>query len=261
MSFKKSTEKYIQEATIKHKGLYSYEKTEYINNKSSIDIICLKHGIFKQNAKSHLSGRGCPKCFGTPKLTIDKFIAKSIAKHQDRYDYSLITEYKGNKVKVSIRCRIHNEFFWQTPNSHMRGQGCPICRESSGEAIISNILIQKKINFKRQFKINTCKNIRALPFDFAIFDNNNNLKLLIEFQGQQHYRGDAFNFSKPDSLEKIQKRDKIKVDFCEVNKIPLLIIPYYEKDNIASIIETKFENSMIKHLCYEYNELQYNFQL
>ena len=61
----------------------------------------------------------------TAKLTTEKFKEKAIAKHGDRYDYSLV-EYVNNKTKVKIICRIH-WIFWQTPDNHHRGQGCPEC--------------------------------------------------------------------------------------------------------------------------------------
>jgi len=58
----KTQEKYIQEATEKHKGLYSYENTIYIRSKDKIIITCKEHGNFEQQASSHLFGTGCPKC-------------------------------------------------------------------------------------------------------------------------------------------------------------------------------------------------------
>ena len=38
------------------------------------------------------------------------------------------------------------------------------------------------------------------------------------------------------NFRKIQERDKIKNKYCEDNHIKLLRIPYYEKENIDSII-------------------------
>jgi glutaredoxin len=60
------------------------------------------------------------------KLTKEEFIEKAIAKHSDKYDYSLIEEYKGNKVKVPIICKKHGVFM-QRPNDHLNGNGCPDC--------------------------------------------------------------------------------------------------------------------------------------
>lgn len=53
-----------------------------------------------------------------------KFIKKSQEIH-NKYDYSKV-EYVDSKTKVCIICPTHGEF-WQTPNSHLSGHGCPVC--------------------------------------------------------------------------------------------------------------------------------------
>lgn len=58
--------------------------------------------------------------------TKEQFIADAISVHGDKYDYSNV-EYKTNATKVCIICPKHGEF-WQTPNDHLRGRGCPVCK-------------------------------------------------------------------------------------------------------------------------------------
>ena len=53
------------------------------------------------------------------------FIQKAHKIHGDKYDYCKV-EYVNNNTKVFIICPIHGEF-WQTPNHHLSGQGCPKC--------------------------------------------------------------------------------------------------------------------------------------
>lgn len=57
--------------------------------------------------------------------TTSEFIEKAIAKHGNLYDYSL-SEYKGIRNKLAIICSKHGVFY-QVPNSHLRGVGCPKC--------------------------------------------------------------------------------------------------------------------------------------
>lgn len=59
------------------------------------------------------------------KLTLCEFIKKSNKKHNNIYDYSLVN-YKNHRTKIRIICHDHG-IFEQTPNSHLRGSGCPIC--------------------------------------------------------------------------------------------------------------------------------------
>jgi len=44
------------------------------------------------------------------------------------YDYSQIVEYNGNKQKLPIVCKEHGVFMMST-NDHLRGHGCPKCRD------------------------------------------------------------------------------------------------------------------------------------
>ena len=59
------------------------------------------------------------------KLTTEEFIAKAKAVHGDRYDYSKV-EYVDYRAIVSIICSKHGEF-WQRPDIHLQGKGCPRC--------------------------------------------------------------------------------------------------------------------------------------
>ena len=57
--------------------------------------------------------------------TTEKFIEEAKEAHGCKYDYSN-TEYLGYYSKLRIICPQHGEF-WQMPNNHLNGQGCPIC--------------------------------------------------------------------------------------------------------------------------------------
>lgn len=59
------------------------------------------------------------------KLTLEIFIEKARKVHGYKYDYSK-SEYKGSDEKMKIICPIHGEF-WQTPHSHLNGNGCKKC--------------------------------------------------------------------------------------------------------------------------------------
>lgn len=58
--------------------------------------------------------------------TREQFIEDAKRIHNNEYDYSKV-EYINNKVEVCIICPKHGEFF-QRPDRHLQGQGCPICR-------------------------------------------------------------------------------------------------------------------------------------
>ena len=63
------------------------------------------------------------------KVTTSEFVQKAAEIHGVVYDYSMV-EYVNSKIKVTIICSDHGKFF-QTPNDHLSGHGCPKCMNRS----------------------------------------------------------------------------------------------------------------------------------
>ena len=131
---KKTNKQFIEEANIRHDFKYDYSKTQYINKREKVCIICPIHGEFWQEASSHLKGCGCPKCGKESSqkrqsLNTEQFIERAKKVHGNKYDYSK-TEYINSSTKVCIICPIHGEF-WQRPTEHLRGRGCKKCGDLS----------------------------------------------------------------------------------------------------------------------------------
>ena len=126
---KNTTDIFIEKARKVHGEKYDYSKVEYTTNKKKVCIICPEHGEFWQDPHNHLKGKGCPVCgdgiHKPAKYTTNTFIAAAKAVHGDKYDYSKV-EYITEKHKVRIICPEHGEF-WQTPDKHLQGNGCPKC--------------------------------------------------------------------------------------------------------------------------------------
>lgn len=122
-------------------------------------------------------------------------------------------------------------------SGHTRSCGCI---DSVGESKISNILNEFHINFKTECTFNKCKDKHKLPFDFGIYNLNNELTGLIEFDGKQHFEVCRFNgMTHEKALESFktgQIHDQIKNQFCKTNNIPLLRIKYTDIDNVRTIV-------------------------
>lgn len=144
---KLTTSEFIERATEVHNGKYDYSKVNYVNNSTKVCIICPEHGEFWQTPNGHLLGKGCHICArinGAKNRTYStkKFIDKARLIHGNKYDYSK-TIYKGVRTKVCIICPIHGEF-WQVPNYHIDGCGCPECgKDSHHKHLMSNSKIYK----------------------------------------------------------------------------------------------------------------------
>lgn len=122
----KSTAKdFVEKARKIHGDNYDYSKVEYINNHTPVCIICPEHGPFWQKPAHHLRGHKCPKCVGGVPYSKKDFIEKANEIHNWKYDYSQV-EYVNAQTKVTIICPEHGPFE-QTPNSHINGNGCPVC--------------------------------------------------------------------------------------------------------------------------------------
>jgi hypothetical protein len=224
----------IDKFNIKHNNFYDYSLVKYNGTDSNINIICPLHGIFEQKPHHHLTGHGCQECKNVKKLTNEKFIEKSKIIHGDKYDYSLV-EYINNRNKLKIICQIHGEFN-VTSNDHLSKKvGCPTCKESKGEIQIRQYLIENNIKFIPQKRFYECRNINPLPFDFYLPD----LNMCIEYDGEQHFEIIP-HWGGSDGLIKIEKKDKIKTNYCFKNNIELIRIKY--SDDILSKLKFMFKN-------------------
>lgn len=227
---------WIEKANNVHSFKYDYSKTIYKDSRSSVLIICLKHGKFEQRANDHLQGAGCSKC-KIENLPQNQFksqaqwIEEANEIHDNKFDYSKVI-YKGWLEKVIIICPKHGEFEQQA-GSHLQGFGCPVCKESQGEKKIRKYLDLNNIEYILQYKSNDCRHIRVLPFDFYLPAYN----LLIEFDGIQHYKLVEL-FGGIPTFELIKLKDKIKTQYTIDNNIKLLRISYLEIDNIETILKS-----------------------
>lgn len=118
------------------------------------------------------------------------------------------------------------------------------CVQSFGELKIKELLRKNNIKYLSNYTFKDClsdKN-RKLKYDFAIFDNLNNLKYLIEFDGVQHFICQNRGWATLELFEGQQKRDRIKDKYCFENKIPIIRIPYVML-NFFTLDDIKIETS------------------
>lgn len=121
-------------------------------------------------------------------------------------------------------CGRHTEV---TSNCLMQGKtiSCGCIKKSYGEEKIQNLLEQMNINYIPQYRFIDCRYKNPLPFDFAIFNSNNQLIALIEYQGDVHFKITG-GWNDASHLELVQKRDEIKRQYCNLNNIKLIEILY-----------------------------------
>lgn len=170
----------------------------------------------KDNAEGHIGEH-----WGN--LTIESCVKKG-----NDYYYNCICDC-GNKVQV-----LGKRLFSKTTTS------CG-CINSKANEEMAKILTKYNIPFKREYRFEDCRDKACLPFDFALFNNQDELIGLIENNGDQHYSARGTQWNTPERLIYTQKHDYIKQKFAEDSGIPLLIIPYqYFKELEKFLITSDF---------------------
>lgn len=224
---KYTTEEFIKKSREVHGDKYDYSKAKYVGWRKKVKIICPIHGEFEQIPFDHLRGHGCIKCMGdeiskNKTKPYDLFLESALKKHNFKYKYDINT-YVNRNTKMKIICPIHGEF-WQTPSNHLRGQGCPYCKDSLLEKEVENILTENNIIFIKKCTSSKLKWLGRQHLDFYLPEYN----IAIECQGIQHYEPRE-KFGGEKEFNNVVNRDNIKKEKCFKNKISIL---YYSSEYI-----------------------------
>ena len=136
-------EGFVIAATNKHNGVYLYDKVNYVNPKTPVEITCKIHGNFMCSPTNHIQGQGCKQCAYEKLIQLPRFQPKPLATfiqdaikvHGDKFDYSYV-EYKGAKISVLLQCKAHPETLYrQQPSNHLSGQNpCLKCGHATSKA-------------------------------------------------------------------------------------------------------------------------------
>ena len=231
-SYSKLTNRKVDEWMTQNKKQFKRigEYTGYDNNISFECLTC--NNTWDVSFSNVKKIKQCPYCYGNKKLTsedVDSWLS------DNNIPLERIGEYVRYHDHTLMRC-LKCEHTWGASIAHIKsGKGCPNCASSKGEIAIYNILKKYGIEFKKEYKFEDCRDKLPLSFDFAIL-NKGDVALLIEHDGLQHYKAIGY-FGGEEGFKVIQRRDKIKNDYCERNNIRLLRIPIWEFDNIEGILK------------------------
>ena len=161
------TQEFAQKSNALHNNKYNYNKTDYKNSYTKVEIVCKDHGVFTQRPKDHLrSGglhTGCPKC-GDHKAarsrtkSTDYFLEKARSIHGDKFDYSRVN-YKHTHKNVKIICKKHSLEFEVTPSNFFGNiHNCPECFKE----------INQNIRLSLEEFVKECREIHKDLYDYSI---------------------------------------------------------------------------------------------
>ena len=217
---------------VKNRG-YKLLSENYDSVIGKILIECPRGHIIEMQLNNFTSGKGCKVCANNVKHSYD-YIRKQIEK-EDGYKL-LSTDYINGYEKLLIQC--NKGHIYEAPyNSFRSGHRCPHCPQISlGENKIKEVLESKNIDFISQHHLKDCIYKSKLYFDFYLRQYNT----CIEYDGRQHFEpvkwGNMTQEEANNEFKEVQIRDEIKNKYCQLNGIKLIIIPYWEFNNIESIL-------------------------
>ena len=252
------TREFIQKARLIHGDKYEYKFVKYINSKIKVCLICHRHGEFWITPDSLCNAKsGCKLC-GLNKQevdTLDDFIKKSVEVHGNLYDYSKAI-YINNRTKIEIICPIQGHgSFWQIPDNHLKGCGCPMCLNKC-ESYVGEWLKDNNFMFKYHQKVDIIKIKDNIEIDYII--SYNGIDYWIEYNGIQHYMYvEHFHRDNIENFKDQLRRDEKVKNYCYKNNIFLLEIPYIynTKNSIYLFLDKVLINKINPNLLVNYESL------
>lgn len=224
----------------------------YDNAQEKLKILChcgnefeVKFNHFKSSFQ-----RQCPEC-GHEQVASQRRLSKTYVNEViSSKGCKLLSDYKNINTPIKIQCKCGNTFTTLFPVFRDYDvQSCAICREkekstSKGESKIEQWLIDNEIAYETQYKFDDLKHEKPLKFDFAILNKHKDVKMLIEYDGKQHFGVGLFSSDEKEMLNAyniVKQSDFTKNEYCFKKGIPLLRIPY----NCYYKIDTILENSLL----------------
>lgn len=131
---KKTLEEFIADARKVHGNKYDYSRVVYIDSRTPVQIVCLKHGVFQKSPSNHLKGQGCKKCSHEKlsKERVGKPIkkARTLVKGVGIFDSDLATTNEkvlmANRVWRSMLSRCYSKKYQEKEPSYI---DCSVCEE------------------------------------------------------------------------------------------------------------------------------------
>lgn len=236
----KSNETFIKEVNDIRGKEYTF-KEEYKNTYTPIRVIHNECGReYKVAPRDFLKGSECRECqFSKRRKTQEEWeedVFRMVGK-----EYELIDAYYNDQTNIRIKHMECGNILYMRPNNFMNGTRCRYCKQPKGERILQDYFLQEGFATESQKTFPDLKNVFCLSYDFYLIDYG----ILIEYQGEQHYRPIEY-FGGEESFLKQIKRDEMKRAYAKENGYSLIEVPYtYDtKESIKEFMDTL----LLKHI-------------
>lgn len=172
--------------------------------------------------------KSCGKCFQF-KMIGQKFNNLTVLRYNEKY-----TKEKDDEsyyYDVECDCEKHTVFTVRGASLRSGNTKSCGCIKSLGEANIQKTLQENNISFEKEKTYDNLISDKGqhYRYDFYLLEYNR----LIEFDGEQHYEYSNNGWNTKKEFKKRQQSDKIKNEYALSHNIPLVRIPFWERDNIT----------------------------
>lgn len=220
--------------------------SEYIDSETKLHCKCriCGHDWWTLPRVLDSNKSSCPNCgrkksikSRTKTLSDFKYELKNISSNIE-----VMGNYVNTHTKIKCKCLVCGCEWEGYPANLLNGTaGCPMCNMSIGERKLLNTLDSLGIHYIPQYTFDDLKNKKKLRFDaYSISDN-----MVFEYQGEQHYFpvdwGNKGEKWAKEEFKLTKHRDNLKKEYCIQNSIPIIEIPYWERDNMECFILSKIK--------------------
>ena len=180
-------------------------------------------------------------------LKKEKFIEKANRRHNSKYDYSKV-EYVDSVTKVCIICPKHGEF-WQTPQAHVRGNGCPMCanvkRGDTFRDTLGKFIEKATIIHGGRYDYSKVQYVNAMTKVCIICPTHGEFWMtpMAHLLGQGCPKCSGRGLSKEEVIERFKKVHGDKYDYSRFSFTRM-----HDKSIIICPIHGEFEQTPSKHL-------------
>ena len=159
-----------------------------------------------------------------------------------------ITLYNGALQDLTAHCLRCGEDTTRRASVFInKRRGCSQCSPciSTGEKTVSDWLEDNNIEHIKQYKVDGLKDKALLRYDFAVLDKDNEVSILLEYDGRQHYEP-VKRFGGEEEFIRQKKSDRLKEDYAKENNLKLLRISHKQKNNINEILRNVIPSLQFK---------------
>lgn len=136
---------------------------------------------------------------------------------------------KNRQILWNCQCKCGNFIKVRTDNlKTYNTMSCGCLKTSNKEYIIEQILLENNIKYKKEYVFKDLLSSKKgyLRFDFAILNEDNTVKYLIEYDGETHSLDHIQGWNTKEKIQYQLECDELKNQYCKDKNIPLIRINY-----------------------------------